>query len=249
MILADVGLEVAQYGSGTGLPVIMLHEGLGSAAMWRGFPAKLAEASGRRVIVWSRRGYGASGSFDAPYDLDFMHREADAAEHLMRERGLERAHVYGHSDGASIALLLAARHPARVASLVLEAPHVFVEPICTEAIVALGKLAQDSDFITRLNKYHRNPAAVFRQWFAIWTDRRFPAWTIEAELSGMAVPTLLIQGEDDAFGTFDQLDRIAARLPQASQLRLSACGHSPHRDCEDAVLSAASAFLKDFVDG
>jgi pimeloyl-ACP methyl ester carboxylesterase len=198
------------------------------------------------VIAWSRRGYGGSASFEAPYDLDFMHREADAAARFMADLGIGQAHVFGHSDGGSIALLLAARHPGCAASLILEAPHVMVEPVCISAIKAFeaGSVA----LVTRLGRYHRDAAAVFRQWFAIWTDPRFPAWTIEAEIESVTCPVLLIQGDDDEYGTYAQLDRIQARVPQARQLRLAACGHSPHRDQQDAVLAAASIFLKELGD-
>ncbi|MBP6434598.1 MAG: alpha/beta hydrolase [Sphingorhabdus sp.] len=242
-------LEVSQFGSGNGLPVLLLHEGLGSVAMWREFPEQLAAASARQVIAWSRKGYGSSDDFVGPYSPDFMHREADAAADLMQELGIDRAHVFGHSDGATIALLLAARHPHRVASLVLEAPHVFVEPMCLTAIEALGQVAGNGNMVARLGKYHRDAAAVFDQWHAIWTDPEFASWNIEAELGCITCPTLLIQGENDEFGTFEQIDRVAARLPQSRQLRLPNCGHSPHRDQEGAVLAASAAFMQEFANG
>jgi pimeloyl-ACP methyl ester carboxylesterase len=185
--------------------------------------------------------------FAAPYATDFMHREADAAAKLMADAGIARAHLFGHSDGASIALLLAARHPGRVASLVLEAPHVFVEAMCLAAIRELD--AGQAGLVARLGKYHRDAAAVFRQWSAIWLDPEFAAWNIEEELDALACPTLLIQGEDDAFGTFAQIERISARVAQAGELRLARCGHSPHRDRENAVLNATAAFLRDIATG
>jgi pimeloyl-ACP methyl ester carboxylesterase len=246
MTLEHDQFELARFGAGQGVPLLLFHEGLGSLAMWRDFPEKLAKASEREVIVWSRRGYGGSGSFDAPYDLDFMHREADTSARVMADLGIEQAHVFGHSDGGSIALLLAARHPGRVASLILEAPHVMVEPVCIAAIKALEE--GSADLVTRLGRYHRDAAAVFRQWSAIWTDPRFPAWAIETEIGSIDCPVLLIQGDDDEYGTYAQLDRIQARVPQAGQLRLAACGHSPHRDQQDAVLAAARVFLKELGD-
>jgi pimeloyl-ACP methyl ester carboxylesterase len=239
-------IETVSLGAGEGLPIFMLHEGLGSVEMWRNFPDRLSAATGRRVIVYSRRGYGQSGPFDGAYDLDFMHREADTAAALMADMDVERAHVFGHSDGASIALLLAARHPDRVASLILEAPHIFVEAMCVAAIKGLEDCSEQ--LVQRLDKYHRNAKAAFSQWFDIWTDPRFPTWTIETEIDVIACRALVIQGENDEYGTFEQVDRICARMPQTQQLRLPACGHSPHRDCEVAVLAATSAFCGDSSD-
>jgi pimeloyl-ACP methyl ester carboxylesterase len=240
-------IEIVRLGEGEGLPIFMLHEGLGSTAMWRDFPGKLAAASGHSVIVSSRIGYGQSAPFKEPYDLDFMHREADAAAALMAELGVERAHVFGHSDGASIALLLAARHPGRVASLVLEAPHVFVEPMCVKAISALEE--GSATLVSRLEKYHRDAGGVFHQWLSIWTDPRFPAWSIESEIGSIECPTLVIQGKNDEYGTFEQLDRVCALIPHTQQLRLPSCRHSPHRDCEADVLSATQSFYGDYCDG
>jgi pimeloyl-ACP methyl ester carboxylesterase len=241
-------LEFAQHGEGAGGPILMLHEGLGSVAMWRDFPERLAARTGRRVILWSRRGYGWSDPFAAPYQPDFMHREADAIPALLDALGIERAHMFGHSDGGSIALLAAVAHPNRVASLILEAPHVFVEPQTTEAIIGFGRSPGLDETLARMARYHRSPAAVFRQWHAIWTDPRFSDWNIEEGLETIAVPALLIQGEDDEYGSFAQLDRIAAHLSRTRQLRLPGCGHSPHRDQQSAVLAATAAFLEDMAD-
>jgi pimeloyl-ACP methyl ester carboxylesterase len=244
-----VRLEFARHGAGAVDPILMLHEGLGSVAMWRDFPERLAACTGHQVILWSRRGYGWSDAFAAPYQPDFMHPEADAIPALLDALAIERAHLFGHSDGGSIALLAAAAHPDRTASLILEAPHVFVEQQTTEAIVGFGQSPGLSQTLTRMARYHRSPAEVFRQWHAIWTDPRFPEWNIEHGLENVTAPTLLIQGEDDEYGSFAQLDRIAVRLPQARQLRLPCCGHSPHRDQQAAVLAATAAFLEDMADG
>lgn len=238
-------VEICSFGSGSEIPILLFHEGLGSVALWRDFPEKLAETTGHRVVAWSRKGYGNSGPFDGPYGLDFMHLEADAAAQLMTELAIERAHLFGHSDGASIALLLAARHPARVVSLILEAPHVFVEPICTAAITELK--VGSAQLLHGLGKYHRDATAIFRQWFSIWTRPDFSSWNIEGALIDVVCPALLIQGEDDEYGTFEQLDRISARIADVRQLRLPNCGHSAHRDHEAAVLSASTAFLTEFA--
>lgn len=237
------GIEIARIGQGSGLPIVLLHEGLGSVALWRDFPAKLADATGREVIAWSRRGYGQSKAGPDAYTPDFMHREADEAAALLGALRIERAHLFGHSDGASIALLVAARHPSLAASLVLEAPHVFVEPICVEQITAFGHAVEDNDTIARMARYHRAPDRVFRRWHDIWIAPEFRDWTIENEIAEIDVPVLLIQGENDEYGTMLQLDRIAARIPQAKRVHLAECGHSPHRDQSDKVLAHTAGFL------
>jgi pimeloyl-ACP methyl ester carboxylesterase len=243
VIVDGIKLEIASFGSGERLPIVLLHEGLGSVGLWRDFPNKLAGTTGRRVIAWSRRGYGQSSPFTEPYDLDFMHREADATDRILAVLGIVRAHLLGHSDGGSIALIHAARYPGSVASLILEAPHVFVEPLTTQSIAEFGKSVDGSGVLGRMAKYHRDPAAVFAQWHAIWSDPRFSQWSIEPELDAVKVPVLMIQGDEDEYGSFAQIDKIARHVPQAWQCRLEACGHSPHRDREKDVLAAIGDFL------
>lgn len=248
MKVAGAAAELMVSGTGSGVPILLLHEGLGSVAMWKDFPSLLAKWTGRRVLAWSRLGYGNSGDFRGPYGRDFMHREAEATALLIEELSLPRVHVFGHSDGASIALLFAARHPEKVVSLTLEAPHVFVEEVCLQAIGELARSAKSGALLQGLSKYHRNATAVFAQWYAIWSDPTFTTWNIEREIEGVSVPTLLIQGEDDEFGTFAQLDSIAARLLMTHQVRLKNCRHSPHRDQTQAVLAATAQFLGELVD-
>jgi pimeloyl-ACP methyl ester carboxylesterase len=237
-------LETRRWGQEGDSPILMLHEGLGSVSMWRDFPAKLADQTAMGVIAYSRQGYGESGSFEDDYALDFMHREADSVVRLMDSVGIDQAHLFGHSDGASIALLAAARYPERIKSLILEAPHVFVEPMCLSAIKALAPQAEP--LIERLARHHRDAASVFRQWFTVWTDPGFPEWSIEADIAIVRCPTLIAQGERDEYGTFEQVDRTCALLPQAFQLRLPDCGHSPHSDCERQVLQACKDFYEEF---
>jgi pimeloyl-ACP methyl ester carboxylesterase len=246
-MVAGIGLEVARW-PGPGLPILMLHEGLGSVSMWRDFPDRLNRAAGRDVIAWSRQGHGASDPIPTPRDPDYMHREAARLPALMDALEIDRAHLFGHSDGGSIALIAAARTPERVASLILEAPHVMVEDLTIDSIAAVKTAYQTTDLRVRLGRHHEDADHVFRGWNDIWLDPRFRDWTIEALLPAISAPALLIQGSEDEYGSFAQLDRIASILPRTSRLDLSACGHSPHRDQPQAVLDAVVAFLAD-VDG
>lgn len=240
--VGGVGLEVRRW-PGEGLPILLLHEGLGSVSMWRDFPERLAVATGREVIAWSRQGYGLSDPLPARRDPDYMHWEAAWLPPLLDVLGVERAHLFGHSDGGSIALIAAARSPERVASLILEAPHVYVEPVTVESIADVKRLYETSDLGQKLGRHHADADHTFWQWNDIWLDPRFRDWTIEALLPAVTAPALLIQGHDDEYGTMDQLDRIAAVLPHTRRRELDACGHSPHRDQPEAVLAAVADFL------
>ena len=240
--IAGVALEVKAW-EGMGMPILLLHEGLGSVAMWRDFPAALARRTGHPVIAWSRRGYGQSDPLPEARDPDYMHREADLVPQLMDALGIAGAILLGHSDGGSIALIAAALYPERVAALILEAPHVFVEDVSVASIAAARDHYRASDMGERMARYHLLPDQVFWRWNDIWLDPRFRAWTIEDLLPRIAAPALLIQGLDDEYGTLEQLDRIEAVLPATTRLELPDCGHSPHRDQLEGVLEAVAAFM------
>lgn len=245
--LENMNVEVARWGiarSGR-LPILLLHEGLGSIALWKQFPAKLAVQTGREVIAWSRRGHGWSDPIVEPRQPDYMHREAELLPALHRALGIDRAHWLGHSDGGSIALIGAAWHPQLAGSLILFAPHVYVEAITVESIAKIGAAYSESGLGTRMARYHADPDHLFRSWNDIWLSPAFRDWNIEPLLPSVEAPALLVQGYDDEYGTMDQLERIAAALPMTDRLQLETCGHSPHRDREQTVLEAIGIFLKE----
>ncbi len=224
-------------------PLVLLHEGLGSVDLWRGFPADLHEASGRRLVAFSRYGHGRSAPPAQPRTPAFFHDEAlRVLPELCDRLGLVEPVLLGHSDGASIALIHAAHHP--VAGLVLLAPHVFVEPVTVEAIRQTREAYLGGPLRERLARYHDDVDAAFWGWCDVWLDPAFLAWNLEAEAGQVSAPTLLIQGAGDPYGSLDQLDRIQARLPTARR-RVFPGGHSPHLEHGPDVVAAISAFLAD----
>lgn len=211
--------------------LVFLHEGLGSVSAWRDFPARLAAATGRAALVFSRAGYGRSPRKPGPWPVEFMH---DEAESLALDPD---SILIGHSDGASIALLYAAAHPVR--ALVLEAPHVFVEDKTVASIALLG-----DDVRARLARHHDHADETFAAWRDVWLRPAFRRWNIEPCLPHVHAPTLVIQGEDDEYGTVAQVDAIRRQLGAPCQtLLLPDCGHAPHRDQPDRTLAATTAFI------
>jgi pimeloyl-ACP methyl ester carboxylesterase len=225
--------------------LILLHEGLGSIALWRDFPTKLVQATSCPAVVYSRWGYGRSDALTGPRNLDYMHREAlDTLPELRAELGLDDAILVGHSDGASIALIHAGSGRWPVRALVLEAPHVFVEDVSVASIEAARRAYETTDLRQRLARYHADVDSAFLGWNDIWLDADFRAWTIEAVLPGVRCPVLAIQGADDEYGTLKQLDAIERGVAGPfERLVLSECKHSPHRDQEETVLAAMARFI------
>ncbi|MEQ8604844.1 MAG: alpha/beta hydrolase [Marivibrio sp.] len=226
-------------------PIVMLHEGLGSLAMWKDFPAALAEAAGARVLVYSRYGYGRSTPLAAPFGVDYMHREAlETLPRLLDRLEIDAPVLFGHSDGGSIALIHAGGAARPVAGIVLMAPHVFVEDLTVASIEQAKEVFETSDLVDKLGRYHDDPDRTFRGWNDIWLHPDFRAWNIEEHLPQVAAPALAIQGADDEYGTLAQIDAIERGVAApVERLVLERCKHSPHRDRRDAVLEATAGFV------
>jgi pimeloyl-ACP methyl ester carboxylesterase len=227
-------------------PLVFLHEGLGSVSMWRDFPDKVARRVGAPALIYSRFGYGQSDALKGPRQPSFMHDEAlNVLPELLDTLGIQKPILIGHSDGASIALVHAAMAQRLVAATVLMAPHVLVEACSIESIARAAETYETTDLRARLARHHRHVDDAFHGWSRIWLDPRFRTWSLAKECAALAVPTLLIQGDNDEYGTLAQLDAIAELAPGPVQrVVLSDCGHSPHRDQEGAVLDAISGFVE-----
>jgi pimeloyl-ACP methyl ester carboxylesterase len=225
--------------------LIFLHEGLGSVAAWRDFPARLAADTGARAIIYSRRGYGKSDPVLLPRQPDYMHRAAlEELPALRQALGIANPILIGHSDGGSIALIHAGAGRWPVRALILEAPHVFVEELSLAGIAA-AKQAYDSGALkSRLARAHDHVEPMFRGWNDIWLSPQFRDWNIESSLPTIACPVLAIQGADDQYGTLAQIAAIERGVGGACEkLVLASCGHAPHRDREAATREAMAGFI------
>ena len=218
---------------------VLLHEGLGSATLWRDFPERLAAATGLGVFAYSRRGNGWSDTVEIPRPLDYMTREAvDVLPDVLEAIGFKRGLLLGHSDGASIAALYAGNvQDHRVRGLVLIAPHFFTEPEGLESIAEARTAYETSGLRERLAKYHRDVDGTFFGWNRAWLDPNFASWNIEETIDYVRVPVLAIQGEDDQYGTLAQINVLESRLYAPLEARiLPNCRHSPFIDRpEDTV--------------
>lgn len=226
--------------------LVFLHEGLGCATLWRDFPDQVARETGTRALVYSRFGYGQSDGLEQPRTVHFMHEEAlDVLPALLDSFGIENPLLVGHSDGASIALIHAAQSGRPVAGLVLMAPHVFVEDICVESIARVRATYESKGLKQRLAKYHAHVDDAFLGWADTWLLPEFRAWSIEYLAGRLTAPALLIQGEDDEYGTLEHIDRIGLRSQGPTErLVLPRCGHAPQRDQEAAVRDAIVGFAR-----
>jgi pimeloyl-ACP methyl ester carboxylesterase len=227
-----------------GPTLVFLHEGLGSIAMWRDFPTRVAQATGCSALLYSRYGYGRSDPLAAPRTVRYMHDEAQVAlPDLLDQLAVDRPILIGHSDGGSIALIHAGAGMRPVAGIVTLAAHVIVEDVSVASIAAARTAYETTDLRTRLAHFHADVDSAFWGWNRIWLDPAFRAWNIDEYVSRIACPVLAIRGVDDEYGTMEQIDRIARLAPDVELVKLDACGHSPQRDQPDAVIAAVDRFI------
>jgi pimeloyl-ACP methyl ester carboxylesterase len=230
--------------------LVFLHEGLGSLALWKDFPARLCDAVGLRGLVYSRPAYGRSTprAADEHWGPDFMHRQAiEVLPALLAQvtgpAPTPPVWLFGHSDGASIALIHAARFPERVAGVVSMAAHVFVEDLSLRSIDTARHAYLEQDLRARLSRWHDDVDSAFWGWCNAWLSPAFADWNLRAELCDIRCPVLAIQGEDDEYGTMAQISAIEASVADTERLALARCGHAPHRDQPQAVIDAVKRFL------
>ena len=245
--IGDSRLEYRMIASppGEAATFVLLHEGLGSVGLWGDFQDRLAAATGLGVFAYSRAGYGRSSASVMPRRISFMHEEArDVLPLVLDAIGLRRGVLLGHSDGASIAAIYAgsvADH--RIGGLVLLAPHFFTEAFGVAEIARMSALYATGDLRAKLARWHQDPDNAFYSWSGPWLDPEFRKWDITEELAHIRVPMLVIQGEDDQYGTLDQVEiaKEECRCPVEAVI-LPGVRHIPHREAAEETLRAIVDF-------
>jgi pimeloyl-ACP methyl ester carboxylesterase len=232
--------------------IVMLHEGLGSAALWGDFPDKLAAKTGLGVFVYSRAGYGASGPVPLPRPLDYMHVEAlEVLPKLLDAIGLRRGLLLGHSDGASIVAIYAGGvQDHRVQGVVMIAPHFITEDMGLASIAETKRAYESSDLKAKLQRWHSDVDNAFYGWSDAWLDPKFRDWDISEYLAYIRVPVAILQGVDDRYGTLRQIEIAQQECYCPVDVTMMAgAGHSLHREAPGATLEAISDFANAVLQG
>ena len=226
--------------------LVLLHEGLGCVDLWGDFPERLSAATGAGVFVYSRAGYGKSSPVTLPRPLSYMHDEArETLPRLLDTIGFQRGLLIGHSDGASIAAIYTGSHQDhRVGGLVLIAPHFFTEDPGIASIVEAKNAYETGDLRARLSRWHADIDNAFKGWNGAWLDPEFRKWDITEFLAYIRVPVLIVQGEDDQYGTVKQIEVAQQECYCPVEVtQLPGTRHSPQREAPEATLEAISDFV------
>ena len=230
--------------------IVMLHEGLGSVDLWGQFPDQIATATGAGVFVYSRAGYGKSTGATLPRSTSFMVEEAcEVLPRILQAIGFRRGFLLGHSDGASIATIYTGSvEDHRVRGLLLIAPHFFVEEMGLAEIRRAGKSFASGALREKLKPWHADVDCAFRSWNEPWTHRDFQKWDITEVLGYIRVPVLIVQGENDQYGTLKQIEVAQQEcFCPVETLVIPRIRHIPYREAPDITLKAVADFINRLV--
>ena len=245
------GLHVVLWQKYVNRPtIVFLHDSLGCIELWREFPQQLGESTQCNVLVYDRQGYGKSKGFSNNVrKQNYLEIEADILNGLIENLGIKDVVLFGHSDGGSIALITAAKYSKNIKGIVIEGGHIFVEDITLKGIAEAVKTYQTTHLKERLLKYHGDKTdAVFGAWANTWLSEEFRDWNIEHFLPKIQCPTMVIQGENDEFGTLKQVDGIVNQvLGKTLKWVVKAVGHNPHKEDAKTTLTAVAKFINDYI--
>jgi pimeloyl-ACP methyl ester carboxylesterase len=212
--------------------------------LWRDFPARLAETTGRSIIAYDRLGFGRSAPHPGRLSRHFVHDEARSGfQHLREALALERFVAFGHSVGGGMAIACAATHGDACQALITESAQAFVEDRTVAGILEARAVFAQPGQLERLARYHGDKAAwVLSAWIDTWLDPSFADWNLDEDLRRVRCPVLALHGDHDEFGSARHPERIAA-LTGGRCLVLADCGHVPHREHASHVLDEVASAL------
>ncbi len=226
--------------------IIFLHDSLGCIDLWKDFPERLESHTACNVLAYDRQGYGKSDPFSVlKRDQNYLKQEAEFLSKILAQLQLEKVILFGHSDGGSIALLTAALFPDRIKGIITEGAHVFVEKETINGIKEAVKAYKNTSLKERLYRYHGDKTDnVFGMWTETWLSKEYQSWNIEKYLPKIKCPSLIIQGENDEYGTIDQVNTIINKTKGNSfSLLIPEIGHTPHRENPEVVLKETANFI------
>jgi pimeloyl-ACP methyl ester carboxylesterase len=234
-------------GAAAPAPIVLLHDSLGSVALWREFPQQLADATRRDVLAYDRLGFGQSDPCPGQLGPGFVAQEAETAfAAVHRGLGLEDFIVLGHSVGGGMATMVAARFGAQCRALVTESAQAFVEERTLQGIRAARDDFARPGQMDRLRKYHGDKAAwVLSAWVDTWLSEPFAGSGLDEALELVRCPVLAIHGENDEFGSLVHPERIRDRASGPVEVEIVAGGgHVPHREQPERIAQRIARFLE-----
>lgn len=227
--------------------LVFLHEALGSIAQWKTFPQELCRRLNLPALLYDRIGSGGSDSISTPRRKGYLEEQAyEFLPEILEQLGIKKVILIGHSDGASIALLYAAKFQDKTLLTVSEAAHVFVEPVGLEGLKRAREAYLNGPVKKLLERYHgAKTDALFWAWYNTWSSEDYRDWSMEQYIPSITCPVLVIQGENDEYATLEQVHRVSKKTAGVcEEYIVPECAHIPHLQSGKAVLEKIAVFIE-----
>lgn len=230
------------YGSDDAPVLLFLHHGLGSIRSWRRQISAFTNA-GWRVIVYDRWGYGRSDS-RPQFDEFFLLKDAEEAYSLLNHLSILRLSLLGHSDGGSIALLMASEKPDLIKSVVVVAAHIYFEPKMLPGLEMISETSKQPPYSKALDREHRGRARhLVDSWVRHWMETDPQKLDLRERLPKITCPTLVIQGELDEHATPQHAVDISEGVQKGQLWLIPDIHHMPPHEIPEEFNEGVLRFL------
>ncbi len=238
----DHALYWERHGSPRVGTLTLLHHGLGSVRSWRRqIPALVA--AGWEVLVYDRWGYGRSDP-RPDFSQRFLLDDASEAIHLLDLLDIDHTALIGHSDGGTIALLMATMQPQRITRMVVVAAHIYYEEKMRDGLLSIAEQTRQPPLSIALQREHGERAeALVELWINHWLNSDPSRLDMSDRLEQIACPTLVIQGELDEHATPDHARDIAEGVQRGELWLIPETGHMPPHEIPDKFNQRVLDFL------
>lgn len=226
--------------------IVLLHDSLGCTVLWREWPLELAEALQMNVISYDRRGYGLSDNYTVKRPIDYLEQEAEILHQLMQHWQLDQPIVFGFSDGASVATIYAGMFPDSLSKLIVEGVHVLLEEQTLQGVRNAKTMLETTKIAKVLEKYHGDKVMdLYTAWTETWLSEEHQTWNIQHFIPKIKVPVFVFQGENDEFGSMNQVNAFDATSNEVTKWILKDAAHTAHKEKKDVVFAAIVNFINE----
>ncbi len=224
--------------------LIFLHEGLGSNKSWFQLPKNIEKQIPINTLLYNRVPHGKN-EFDLPEKFDYFDYQVEELRNIIRALNLHKPILLGHSDGATIALLYAAKYPDDVKSVICMAAHIYSEEITDKGVKDTLDSYLNGNLKERLQKQHgKNTDSVFYKWYNFWSTAKDKNLDLTEHLKKVNAPVLALQGDKDQYATDQHLWDIQKAITNCKAYIIPNCGHFPHVSQPKQVLEKILNFIK-----
>ncbi|WP_335956378.1 alpha/beta hydrolase [Acinetobacter bereziniae] len=227
-------------------PIILLHDSLGSVELWRDFPERLAEITGRQIIAYDRLGFGQSSPHPDFLDIDFVKNEAiEGFSVILEQFKIQDFMVMGYSVGGGMATHCSVQYPEQCKALITISAQAFVEQQTLTGIQDAKTNFQHLGQMNRLKKYHGEKAQWFlNAWTETWLSSQFHHWQLRDTITQIQCPLLVIHGKLDEYGSLAQPQQFINYATKTVQLEIIAgAKHMPHKENPQQILNIIHTFI------